>query len=183
MESSLKPARLPKVAATATPTTTPTAVKRPCQVISMPATSNNWGSRPIFIASRTALFITPPDRAARPLPHPPRAPSPPPWHPERHQQTCQQQPGACPHQVVAPVPLHLDARELPLPQERVLVPADLRLLPRPQGQRLRPQPDDRQLRRAGGDGRFHRCSLGGRPGAVDHVAHLQEYAPGAVSDG
>src|SRR3972149_12031819 len=58
MESSLKPARLPKIAATPTPAMTPTAVKRPCQVISMPATSNSWGSRPIFIASRIALFIT-----------------------------------------------------------------------------------------------------------------------------
>src|SRR3990172_2755963 len=58
MESSLKPARLPYPAATATPATTPIAVKRPCQVISMPATSNSWGSMPIFIASRTALIVT-----------------------------------------------------------------------------------------------------------------------------
>src|SRR3990172_6140788 len=57
MESSVKPARLPKIAATPTPAMTPTAVKRPCQVISTPATSNSRGSRPIFIASRTALFI------------------------------------------------------------------------------------------------------------------------------
>src|SRR3989304_1489232 len=58
MEASLKPARLPIIAATPTPTMTPTAVNRPCQVIWMPATSNSSGSSPIFIASRIALFIT-----------------------------------------------------------------------------------------------------------------------------
>src|SRR3972149_6134921 len=139
MESSLKPARLPKTAATATPTTTPTAVKTPCQVTSMPATSNSWGSRPIFIASRTALsiillpvlLVRCPALVARHLRHLLLevhqvagvagelgsgrcyfSPYPPSWHPEPPQQTCQQQPGAAPHQVIAPVPLHLDAGEL-----------------------------------------------------------------------
>src|SRR3989304_7019799 len=116
MASSLKPARLPNVAAPPTPAMTPTAVKRPCQVISMPAKSNSLGSSPIFITIRIALFMTllpwllayRPALVARHLRHlllevhqvagvagELRAgrgyfsPYPPPWHPERHPHTCQ----------------------------------------------------------------------------------------------
>src|SRR3989304_4753521 len=139
MESSLKPARLPNIAAPPTPAMTPTAVKSPCQVISMPANSNSLGSSPIFITIRIALFIIllplllayRPALVARHLRHLLLevhqvagvagelgaggfffSPYPPPWHPERHQQTRQQQRHPQPHQVVATVPLHLDAREL-----------------------------------------------------------------------
>src|SRR3989304_9692619 len=51
MVSSLKPARRPKNAATATPQITPTAVNTPCQAISRPPILAIWGSMPILITS------------------------------------------------------------------------------------------------------------------------------------
>src|SRR4030042_483018 len=79
MVSSLRPARRPKKAATATPQITPKAVNTPCQAISRPPILVIWGSMPILITSgtralRASLFLLFLHRVRRPglgaqLPH------------------------------------------------------------------------------------------------------------------
>src|SRR5213594_3571988 len=143
--SSWYPSRRAKAVATPTPMITPSAVKRPCQVTSIPQLLKITGSMPMSIESsivsiivlhnvpcRTCLVGQAPQlagitRVGRCLAGHQRAsrgnfsPKPASRHPERRCQPGDDQRRARPDQIVAAVSLDRDAGELALTEKAVLV--------------------------------------------------------------
>src|SRR2546426_6478788 len=145
--SSWYPSRRANAVATATPMITPSAVKRPCQVTSIPQSLKITGSMPMSIERNIksvlvlqglgsgtrlagqALQLASITRVGRCLAGHHCAsrgnfsPKPPSRHPERRHQAGQDQRRARPDQIVAPVSLDSDAGEFALTEKAVVVTA------------------------------------------------------------
>src|SRR5262245_4098244 len=151
---------------------TPSAVNRPCQVISIPKSLKMTGSTPMSIERSIALVVlhvlargtrsagqalqfSGVLRMCRVLAGHQGAslgnfsPKPPSGHPEGGDQAQHDQACADPDQIVAPVPLHSNASELALTHEAVLVTTKLHAFALLKRDRLGLQPCHRQRRWSG----------------------------------